>query len=75
MATTSNNKNGMQYEQAGEIKSKSISLKTVDNMSTGRILAHLVNRHKVGLLFFWATIATAMAIAPSLIIGTIQSIF
>ena len=64
----------MNYEITGDKKPKKSGINIISEMSTFRIILHLVNRHKVGLLISWAMIATAFALAPTLIVGVIKSI-
>ena len=71
---TSTTDKNLKYETTGDMKPKKSGIKTIDQMSTTRIVLHLINRHKVALLFLWAVIATALALAPSLVVGIIKSV-
>ena len=64
----------MTYELTGDKKPKKSGINVISEMSTFRIILHLLNRHKTGLLITWAIIATALALAPSLVIGLIKSL-
>ncbi len=74
MSTTVNAVDGMKYETAGDKKPKKSGIKTIDQMSTTKIVLHLINRHRVGLLLIWAVSVTIYAMAPDLVVGLIKSL-
>jgi len=54
------------------IKSK-MSIKVLDNISTPKIIWHLVKRHKFGLVLIWAIVMTVSYMFPPVwdIIGSV----
>lgn len=52
----------MSYETTGELKPMKAGIKTINEMSSARILLHLVSRHKLSLWQLYAVALTGLLV-------------